>query len=429
MMADRSDWTDNSKKLQCRYKKSVLLGLLLVISYTLWNTIDFYNAPRDQIDYFKASQSQLDTFSFMHSAYEDDRTYQGKPLTEVKVIGFSHRIMEYHLYCYFFDKKTLLYKVKAVPSYFDRYRETHQERLLNDTILFAAGFSCMLSKSLAHKGDLNVSLLPGGLENKLDIIKIYSLSITRTQQNQVKPLRNFTVCISPIFGDITANSFMEMVELNLHFGANFISIYNYSIPKSLDKIVDYYQSKGILEVVQWPSNKTILNRIIYFGQCVAINDCLYRQMSSSKYTIFTDLDEVIVPKAHGSWGKMMQEIHDDRYSSYMFRNVFYRYNLSASKEKLKSESILWWNDRTAHPPKVRSKILVNSRATFSVGVHEPFILAKGTTNFVVPLKVGHLAHFKNMPTNKVKGVNRFWRNVSREVRHHYNHRLRLIASL
>ena len=95
--------------------------------------------------------------------------------------------------------------------------------------------------------------------------------------------RNFTVCTSPVtpnFSDVTG--FIEYMEVNQMFGADYFIVYNTSISSNLLPVIESYIEEGSLEVIQW--NTQILgNDSGYTNAKVAmINDCIYRARITSR---------------------------------------------------------------------------------------------------------------------------------------------------
>ena len=82
-------------------------------------------------------------------------------------------------------------------------------------------------------------------------------------------------------------------------------------------------------------------QVHYFGQLAAINDCLHRAALTSHLVVFTDLDELIVPRRRASWAELIADVTSQwRYQrrgpnsaaaaapplpgAYVVRNAFFR---------------------------------------------------------------------------------------------------------
>jgi len=140
---------------------------------------------------------------------------------------------------------------------------------------------------------------------------------------------NFTVCVTPLnYRYNNYQQLVEMVEVNRMFGAGHVVFYNYSSGSFATTFLDAYRREGLVTVVPWslpltvdvwPPRKDVVPAIHYFAQLAALNDCLYRCLGRSKLVVFTDLDEILVPRTHGDWSSMLDSVSQN-----------YRPGLSAS---------------------------------------------------------------------------------------------------
>ncbi len=108
--------------------------------------------------------------------------------------------------------------------------------------------------------------------------------------------------MSPLCNFSDAQALAELFEINRILGAEHFTVYTHSITDSLSKVLKEYIREGVAEVVDW--KMPILSdrqSIRYYGQLVAMHDCLYRNMHTVKYLIFNDVDEVVVPRQHKNW--------------------------------------------------------------------------------------------------------------------------------
>jgi hypothetical protein len=166
----------------------------------------------------------------------------------------------------------------------------------------------------------------------------------------------YTVCLALLHSNYSDyKRFIETVELNRMFGARRIIVYVQSTSPDVQLVLDSYSRDGIVETIPWDSlpltswtENTNLNdrtmQIHYFGQVAALNDCLYRSLSRSTFVVFTDVDEVVVPrnvtvKTEEAWTDMLEQATHDWLSSgsakfssfpgvYMIKNVFFPLNLT-----------------------------------------------------------------------------------------------------
>ncbi|KAK0149184.1 hypothetical protein N1851_010295 [Merluccius polli] len=126
---------------------------------------------------------------------------------------------------------------------------------------------------------------------------------------------------------------MEMLRL---LGVTKVVVYKTSCNAHTQKVLDYYESTGFMDVIAWPlSSRLNVSRgwqpavspgqLHYYGQVAALNDCMYRYMYLSRYIGLHDIDEIIIPQAVDSWKDLMpllEQTHKvDR--GYMFENFVF----------------------------------------------------------------------------------------------------------
>ena len=101
------------------------------------------------------------------------------------------------------------------------------------------------------------------------------------------------------------------------FGAGHFIFYNYSTGPFARTFFDSYVREGLVTVVPWnlpmtvdvwPPRRGVIPAIHYFGQLAALNDCLYRSIGRSTLVVFTDLDEILVPRSHRDWSTMLDAV-------------------------------------------------------------------------------------------------------------------------
>ena len=244
------------------------------------------------------------------------------------------------------------------------------------------------------------------------------------------------------------------------FGAGRIVVYHMSPTAEVRLVLETYRRAGIVQVVPW--NTMTLNsnyvedddsEVHYFGQLAALNDCAYRSMSSSKFVLFTDMDEVVVPRdsSSASWIAMLDRATRDwlaRDSSitgslfpgtYMIRSVFFESNVERPamqmSEWLPRDSKLETADNclTAvqrdvfiQPYNVRSKYFVWSKTAVMIGVHFSYDFIDRTRVITVDVdeRVALLHHYQSgwKPINRTEMltdrwmVDRYGDNITRRIR-------------
>uniref|UniRef100_A0A3B4TIX3 Glycosyltransferase family 92 protein n=1 Tax=Seriola dumerili TaxID=41447 RepID=A0A3B4TIX3_SERDU len=121
----------------------------------------------------------------------------------------------------------------------------------------------------------------------------------------------FTVCISTMFEYTNVLQLVQSLEMLQLLGVNRVVIYKTSCSPKIQRILDYYTRKGLVEVIPWSVSRFVnVSRgwlpehgpgdLHYFGQIPALCDCTYRYMYESKYVALQDIDELILPQSVNS---------------------------------------------------------------------------------------------------------------------------------
>jgi len=219
---------------------------------------------------------------------------------------------------------------------------------------------------------------------------------------------NFTVCLErPLFGNIPSRWFVEWIEANVIFGAEKIIIHNKSLPEYLDPYVNYYKSIGLLEVIPWHLQLVSTNRIDKLThmdlQMTMIYDCFYRLQKYSRYIVYIDIDELIVPRSPSdrTWSDMIRHLNCSLCShSYGARQMlFNRYHSSRNNTTLITMDA---RDRNTEISKYhsRSKYIANTFFVRSLSVHLAYGGVENSTTCVMPIEIGGLHHYKRIQISR-----------------------------
>ena len=230
-----------------------------------------------------------------------------------------------------------------------------------------------------------------------------------------KPAKNrvveFTVCIPTMFRYRKAAQLVEKLEMVRLLGAGRVVLYDTSAGSNVRSVVKFYtrewaEGRETLEVVvhSWRPPSLYIH---YNGQVAAVDDCLHRYGWLSKYMVFDDLDELIVPLRHENWSQLIAERERLRpgNAAFMFRNVFVHIDHFSPQEGLGAgaqqfgSSVLGftYRDNYIYWAIRRSKLILNPRKIESIGVHHVYE-GYGPTD-VIPEDQGLLYHFR-MPQHK-----------------------------
>ncbi|CAH1800738.1 unnamed protein product [Owenia fusiformis] len=137
------------------------------------------------------------------------------------------------------------------------------------------------------------------------------LKIENEQLKTGKVKQNMSICVKPITGTQNVLRFVEWIEFHKISGIDHFVIYtnesNNANKNEVEQILDYYQTKGLLDVqydrffysilphlkVKYELNDEKIGWIMSQVYLTSYNDCLYRYRNRFNYILMLDLDEII----------------------------------------------------------------------------------------------------------------------------------------
>ncbi len=126
----------------------------------------------------------------------------------------------------------------------------------------------------------------------------------RVVDSESREMTDFGVCLqTPMYGKETLQSIYEFIEVHLLLGVKSFTFYTQIKLEEFKRALRIYKDLDI-ELVSWPSAFKFSYPVHYYGEVLAIHDCLYRNMNRTKYLAFVDLDEVITPLLDTTWAGM-----------------------------------------------------------------------------------------------------------------------------
>ena len=134
------------------------------------------------------------------------------------------------------------------------------------------------------------------------------ISVFYEKEDHSKPKLDFIVCLhQPIYSMYNPETVAAWFETNRALGAQKIIVYYQEDIDNINHIVQKYVDEGFVEVFGWYSNFT--SRFDNcFGQILLMAECQYRNMYTTKYMVFHDLDELIIPQQDPTWHGMMKTL-------------------------------------------------------------------------------------------------------------------------
>lgn len=238
-----------------------------------------------------------------------------------------------------------------------------------------------------------------------DPVRLHRLPV----MHHPKQLRNFTVCLSPLFFNYSIEyELVQWFEINRLMGAGLFLVYNFTTVGRTDEILTHYEREGWIKVIQW--HPPVYSDLHYYGQLAMMNDCLFRSYKISKYMVNIDIDELIIPrKGKTTWTELMGSLPHDS-CEYSFRSTLMpteskdvfegkqrarELNLAFLLRMSRREYIF---DKT-----VRSKYIVNTTCIDTVGIHFCWKYRNGTADtqrYHVTPRDALTYHFRNEPVSK-----------------------------
>jgi len=243
-----------------------------------------------------------------------------------------------------------------------------------------------------------------------------SLPIERT--SEMKGLLG--ACLGgPVRGNIKPTDVIGWMELNLLLGVSFTIVYFMEVSLQVMRVLQYYEAHGLLQMIpwQWPlTNK----QFRYYGQNLLLHDCLHRSRHTNNFTIFTDMDEHIVPVNATDLTALMNR-QDVRVAGWRVRNRFHHTHWRLSAEELSRRQLTMVDSESKRKWKhgVRSKYIVRPSAVEEVGVHSIKKVLPAYKAEDLPDSVALLHHYRSF-VYMAKGL-QGRKNEYKNLTHHEDH--------
>ena len=264
-------------------------------------------------------------------------------------------------------------------------------------------YSC----AVKDKIPLAVSLVHDATRSPDNMLKVQDM---QSPEDKTAIPQEFTVCITIVHSNY--NDFrqvVETIELNRMFGAQRIVVYDYSTGRSVLSYLKHYVKEGVVDIIKY-TLPVAEDEIHYFGQLATVNDCVYRYMYRTKFLVFSDFDEIFVPRKFPAWSQTMNDIIQDTSShaqwsaAFVLRNAFFpldcqdaavlrnypllrQYNLKSLLKVIRI-SMLW-------PHLSRSKCILRPRFVTVAGVHYMWGFTGNYTHYNVTETTALLHHYRH----------------------------------
>jgi hypothetical protein len=150
-----------------------------------------------------------------------------------------------------------------------------------------------------------------------------------TVQIPEKPRKQieFGHCMSVVYWKHDPYKVVEWLELHRMLGVGEVTVYNNSLDNVTSYVFQKYARDGFVDFRQAPSILSNNEELtILLNMSPVINDCMYRNMYRYRWIVCTDLDEMLVPRKHMTYRRLLGYINRHRRqpaNSYMFSNVYF----------------------------------------------------------------------------------------------------------
>lgn len=222
---------------------------------------------------------------------------------------------------------------------------------------------------------------------------------------------NLTVCITILIDYKATNRLIQLIESYKYFGVDHFTIYKISGSIEVERVLEYYENEGLIEIITWNKNIELSIRMkenAYYGQRNKLNDCIYRNMKKSKRIITSDLDEIIWPTKGKSIMNMLNKFDKkNRFNTYYFRSAYFHSEESSLNFDLLCHAV---NDINIFAYReycifkrryVAKYILTKPNVIYSSFIH---FIDKGTSKLKtidIPVDYGFIRHIRSFTyTNK-----------------------------
>ncbi|XP_075042230.1 beta-1,4-galactosyltransferase galt-1-like [Mixophyes fleayi] len=347
-----------------------------------------------------------DNRTFIISPYFDNRVHNK---SAVRILSIIHHEEVKDLYCWFCCtvNNSVVVSKAEIDIHTDRFGFPYG----------TTDLVCMEPPD-CHAKYLSVHTSPSGNMAQLPLFQI--------QNRDVKPFStNFTVCISTMYRNYNnVLQFIQTMEMYRILGAQRIMIYLNNCSSQVEKVMQYYITEGVLEVIPWPIQRYFTTDlqwlysakgkdIGYYGQMATLNDCIYRNMYRTKFVVLIDIDEIILPFEHQTWDSMMESLQQQNpgvgiflFESHIFpQTVATDGNFSniSSWKSLPGFNILQYVHREPDKGENASgrKMIVDPRMVIQTSVHS--VLKRIGGSMKVPIKTAQVYHNK-MPKSPMTSL-------------------------
>ena len=207
---------------------------------------------------------------------------------------------------------------------------------------------------------------------------------------------------------------VEAIERYRSMGAEWFTVYFRENPSS--EIMQVLSEYKMLEAINMTVSDATYYDLRYYGELIAIRDCVYRNMYRVKYLALTDIDEVIVPQIASlkNIPDMLLSLDSSGVGAFQFKHVAFM--VDPKREQSSTEYTCTDTGRKILKPRFetntyrskpfpvpeavsigRWKVIVKPLNVEKIGIHSVYQCMSGYRQITVPETSGLLYHYRENP--------------------------------
>ena len=346
------------------------------------------------------------TGTTIFSAYYDERPQLHGP--SVVILGYQSRDHEGEtLYCLFkYGDGTLNCRSKSIYFEMDEcnhQKETHKKKMYRNKHVFHI---CALEPQ---------EMIPTQVALSYNQQCNPSCGFITVNHHRPKSKAHIGVCIeTPIFKK-NEKDVVNFIEMNLLLGVDIFTMYLLDFPAGGEEFINklYNQDDNkIVDIVHWSDSFRETDPLHYYGEILAIQDCLYRNMHRVDYLVLIDLDELIITRRHNSLASMLAELDKDYIDSFIFINSVYLKTPDSklplavhsmttrlcNGQSLPDYYLHFQKSKCRYHYYERSKLIIKPTYVIDTDIHGICTHLNGKTHFFVPDDMATSHHYREKPT-------------------------------
>uniref|UniRef100_A0A1I8GPH4 Glycosyltransferase family 92 protein n=1 Tax=Macrostomum lignano TaxID=282301 RepID=A0A1I8GPH4_9PLAT len=261
-------------------------------------------------------------------------------------------------------------------------------------------------------------IVPGGHAWPYDSVVISCINPARDREVPYGvSFARFAVCMSPLQSKYNkVDELVQTLELNRLFGADHFFVYKHSTSRRVTELLSNKHFASDVTVLPFqpplkvdvdPQPPGYVVELKYFGQCAMLQDCLMRAAAQYEFAVFTDMDEVIVPRGERfrSWRDLTRAfMSDGSIGGLAFKNAFFRLEWASDPEVSRNATITGLKlsallklrrEAEIYSPISRSKMIAQPHHVRILGVHNVWRYFNGRSTEYVKFETAGLHHYRS----------------------------------